>query len=216
MDEYSFFFDYNNLIKTFINNNKIVPQTWNIIDKNCVELRYTQKSDTYIENDYLSEIVGAFTTANARVRLYKMMDWLDPSQIAYCDTDSVIFLYDETNPKHKHPKISKKSDDLKVGIGLGMWEDELKDDYIEELVVGGAKSYAYKTYKGKIAIKQKGITLDGANDEIFNFDTMGNVVLNDKTLKSKERHQFKWDTSTKDRITKIFQEVLGQLLVKKD
>ncbi len=100
------------------------------------------------------------------------MDWLDPSQIAYCDTDSVIFLYDETNPKHKHPKISKKPDDLEFGIGLGMWEDELKDDYIEELVVGGAKSYDYKTNKGKIVIKQKGITLDRANNEIFNFDTM--------------------------------------------
>ncbi len=28
------------------------------------------------------------------------------------------------------------------------------------------------------------------------------MVLNDKTLKSKERHQFKWDTTTKDIITK--------------
>ena len=31
MDDYSFFYDYNSLIRHFINNNKIVPQTWNII-----------------------------------------------------------------------------------------------------------------------------------------------------------------------------------------
>ena len=32
MDDYSFFYDYNSLIRHFINNNKIVPQTWNIIN----------------------------------------------------------------------------------------------------------------------------------------------------------------------------------------
>ena len=95
MDDYSFFYDYNSLIRHFINNNKIVPQTWNIINTECVELRYTEDVDTIIESDYISEITAVFTTANARVRLYKMMDWLHPTQICYCDTDSVIFLYDE-------------------------------------------------------------------------------------------------------------------------
>jgi hypothetical protein len=50
-------------------------------------------------------------------------------------------------------------------------------------VVGGATSYSYKTQygctkKGKVQVKQKGITSDMANDEIANFDTMRDVVLN--------------------------------------
>ena len=49
--------------------------------------------------EFVSEITAAFTTSNARVRLYNMLDWLDDSQIIYRDTDSVIFLYDENNKK---------------------------------------------------------------------------------------------------------------------
>lgn len=47
----------------------------------------------------------------------------DPSQVCYCDTDSVIFIYDETNPKHKSPE-KHKATNLEFGKGLGQWEDE--------------------------------------------------------------------------------------------
>ena len=206
MDEYEFVFDYNVLIRKFINNNKITDATWNIISEDCVELRYKENIDTFIESDYISELTAVFTTANARVRLYLMLDWLHPSQVCYCDTDSVIFIYDETNPEHKSPE-KHKPDNFEFGGGLGQWEDEFDGkDYIEELVIGGAKSYSYKTKygctkKGKIQVKQKGITLDRANDEVVNFDTMRDMVLNGTGIESKKRFQFKWDTKTKDIIT---------------
>ena len=171
-------------------------------------MRYTEDVDTIIESDYISEITAVFTTANARVRLYKMMDWLHPTQICYCDTDSVIFLYDEENPEHKNPYLHDAPAGLDFGSGLGQWEDEFDGkDYIEELVVGGAKSYSYQTAygctkKGKVMVKQKGITLDRANDQVVNFETMKDMVLNNKELKSMERHQFKWDNQTKDIVTK--------------
>ena len=215
------FHDYNTLIKHFINNNKIIPQTWNIINEDCVELRYTEDVDMIIESDYISEITAVFTTANARIRLYKMMDWLDPSQLAYCDTDSVIFLYDETNPNHKNPYIHTLPDGLEFGSGPGQWEDEFDGkDYIEELVIGGAKSYSYKTAygctkKGKVVVKQKGITLDRANDDVVNFETMKNMVLNHSEIKSKERHQFKWDSNTKDIITKYISRSIKSTIKEK-
>ena len=148
MDEYEFIFDYNTLIRKFINNNKIMDTTWNIISEDCVELRYKENTDMFIESDYISEITAVFTTANARVRLYQMLDWLHPSQVCYCDTDSVIFIYDETNPEHKSPE-KHKATTLEFGGGLGQWEDEFDGkDYIEELVIGGARSYSYKTKYG--------------------------------------------------------------------
>jgi hypothetical protein len=39
------------------------------------------------------------------------------------------------------------------------------------IVIGGAKSYAYKLNNGDIEVKQKGITLDRNNCEILDFDT---------------------------------------------
>ena len=69
-------------------------------------------------------------------------------------------------------------DGLEFGSGLGHWEDEFDGkDYIEELVIGGAKSYSYKasygcTKKGKVVVKQKGVTLDRANDDVASFETM--------------------------------------------
>jgi hypothetical protein len=90
-------------------------------------------------------------------------------------------------------------------------------------VIGGAKSYSYKTKhgctkKGTVQVKQKGNTLEMANDEVVNFDTMREMVLNTtengpvdpkksaefdptRQIKSKERLQFKWDSQSKDIIT---------------
>ena len=59
--------------------------------------------------------------------------------------------------------------------------------------------------KGKVQVTQKGITVDMANDEVINFDTMKDMVLNTTagaTMESKKRFQFKWDTNTKDIVAK--------------
>ena len=157
-----------------------------------------------MEPDYISEITAVFTTANARVRLYEMLEWLDPSQLCYCDTDSVIFIYDSTNPKHRAPTNSESSPKpVKFGSALGEWTDELKGEWIIELIIGGAKSYAYVTNKGKTVIKQKGITLDRANSSLVNFETMKDMILNDKNITSEKRYQFRWSNETKD-ITTAF------------
>ena len=54
-----------------------------------------------IESDYISYNTVVFATSNARVRFYQMLDRLHPSQVCFCDTDSAMFIYDETKPKHK-------------------------------------------------------------------------------------------------------------------
>jgi hypothetical protein len=78
-----------------------------------------------------------------------MLDWLHPSQVIYCDTDSVFILYDKTNPLHKCP--SNMATDLpknvKFGNALGEWENEMEGhNYITEIVIGGATSYSYTIY----------------------------------------------------------------------
>ena len=201
MDDYDFFTDYNKMINKFVNNNKIIPQTWNIINKNCVELRFSEDQDMVIESDYISEITACFTTANARVRLYKMLDYFHPTQVLYCDTDSVFYRYDKNNPLHKD--INKLPDDIQLGKGLGQWEDEFDGkDHIVEMVIGGAKSYAYITASGKVVIKQKGVTLDKANDSVVTFNALVDMVLNCQKIETKPRHRFEWDSVTKEILTK--------------
>ena len=185
-----------------MHDNTIKGMKWHIVNNNCVELRYEEDNDISIEADYISEITAVFTTSNARMRLYDMLDWLHPSQVLYCDTDSAIILYDETNPNHKYPKKDKSNPKtINFGDGLGEWEDEFKGGWITELVIGGAKSYAYITNTGKIEIRQKGITLDRANSNKVTFDTMRDMVLKNKPIKTEKRYQFRWDNNTKDIVT---------------
>ena len=206
-NDYDFHFTHQSLVQQLINNNKIVPQDWFIINDTCVELRSKYKEDTTIDPEFVSEITAAFTTANARVRLYNMLDWLDDSQLIYCDTDSVIFLYDEDNPAHKHPELNSEEArqlGIEFGKGLGQWENEFKNpnEYITEICVLGAKAYAYKTSKGLSIIKQKGITLDLANEDLITFDEVVSVVTGEKdSIESAERFSIKWDEKSKEVIT---------------
>ena len=204
LDSYDHFSEWNKLL-AILTNDKVKTKAWHIITDRCVELRYTEDINYDIEPEYGSEITAAFTTANARFRLMSMLLWLDPSQLIYCDTDSVIFRYDPGNPEHKYPKNDERDipDNVRFGDALGEWENEFgEDEWIDEIVVGGAKSYSYRTNKGKIVIKQKGITLDSANSKLFTFETVKDVVLKGVKVESEKRFQFTWNNKTKDIETK--------------
>jgi len=168
-------------------------------------LRYNDDINYDIEPEYGSEITAAFTTANARIRLMSMLLWLDKSQIVYCDTDSVIFIYNKDNPKHKCPDNNAKDlpGNIRFGDALGEWENEFSnDEWIDEIICTGAKSYSYRTNKNKVVVKQKGITLDHTSSNIFTFEAVRDIVLKDIKLESAERFQFSWDNKTKDVETK--------------
>lgn len=94
LDRYEYITEWNRLLLQ-LNDDKRQTKTWHTINQNCVELRYQDDIDYDIEAEYISEITAVFTTANARVRLYSMLDWLDPSQLIYCDTHSIFVVYDK-------------------------------------------------------------------------------------------------------------------------
>jgi hypothetical protein len=199
MDDYEFYTDYNRLITAVMNNSSITTQSWHVLDSECVELRFTEKEEALVECEYISEIVAAFTTANARVRLYKMLDWMHPSQLAYCDTDSVYMMYDAARPEHKNPFGGDIPEDLEFGEGLGQWKDELKGKpALAEFVGGGAKTKATRDIKSKASLTLKGITLDIDNESKLTFDRLKEMALHGKILDTIPREQFKWDTKTKN------------------
>jgi hypothetical protein len=85
----------------------------------------------------------------------------------YCDTDSVIYIQKCGQP----PAVT-------CGDKLGDMTNELRsDEYIEEFLSGGPKNYAYKTSKNKAVCKVRGITLNYANAQLVNFDSIRNMIL---------------------------------------
>ena len=67
-----------------------------------------------------------------------------------------------------------------VGVcdNLGDWTDELGGDHSVEFVGLGPKTYAYRTFKGKTAVKCKGFRLNvSSEDQCLNFDNMKNMVM---------------------------------------
>lgn len=75
-------------------------QDTNSLCDNCVEIKYAEPSYCVIDQESIHDIVAVFTASTARLRLYKVLNWLDVSQVMYCDTDNVMLLYGKNNPLH--------------------------------------------------------------------------------------------------------------------
>ncbi|MCP4051885.1 MAG: hypothetical protein GY739_02270, partial [Mesoflavibacter sp.] len=99
---------------------------------------YKKKSDFAESLPNTSTVIAAFVTAYARLKLYSYIEKLGDT-VAYFDTDSVVFI--ETNGE---PKVE-------TGDFLGDMTDELEGpygpgSYISEFVSAGPKNYGYKVF----------------------------------------------------------------------
>lgn len=126
---------------------------------------YKQSKDFVSVPGYTNIAIAAMTTTHARCRLYELLLCIDPENILYMDTDSCIFV--ETHGNHQ----------VRCGEYLGDLTDELGNgDYIVEFVSVGPKSYAYRTFKGKVCVKVKGISLTRTTLDIVNFESIKKMV----------------------------------------
>uniref|UniRef100_H3ANZ5 DNA-directed DNA polymerase n=1 Tax=Latimeria chalumnae TaxID=7897 RepID=H3ANZ5_LATCH len=109
----------------------------------------------YAKGHYgLNIFIVTFTTAYARLELYRLLDQLQ-ERCLYHDTDSVIF-----------------------GDYLGEMTSEVpSNERVVEFVSSGPKSYAYRLSSGKACIKLKGVTLNVKNSEKVNFDSLKDLVM---------------------------------------
>jgi hypothetical protein len=119
---------------------------------------------------HTNEVLGAYVTAGARLRLYHFLDKVQENAL-YCDTDSIIYV-------QKKREITM----IECGDSLGELQDELEsDEYIEEFVSGGPKNYAYRVVSGTGATKTvcnvRGITLNYNASKIVNFDVIKKKIL---------------------------------------
>ncbi|KYO44747.1 hypothetical protein Y1Q_0016857 [Alligator mississippiensis] len=129
----------------------------------CVSWKHAKERYTLSGNTNI--FIACFTTAYARLELYELLDSLQ-DQCLYHDTDSVIFMSHEGD---QNPPLSDY---------LGNFTREiLPDEHITEFVSASPKTYEYKLSGGKVCLKVKGITLNVANCEKVNFESLKDLVL---------------------------------------
>lgn len=127
--------------------------------------------------------VGGQVPAYGLQKLSSGLLSLDPSQPAYCDTDSIAYVFDSENKRHN---------EIPTGPYLGDWVDEYPEWDIVEFVSTGCKSYYVKMvhlhdkekiiYKGRfkgIPFNSGSFSLLDKKGEIasFGMEEMKNLVF---------------------------------------
>lgn len=103
--------------------------------------------------------------AYGRSQLWNQMHKLG-TRVLMCDTDSIVYVYD--------PLLYN----VPTGGMLGQWEEEdCSKTGILEFVGWGPKTYALRLADGSEVVKAKGISLNYATQNLFNFEIMKREVL---------------------------------------
>ncbi|MCB0448079.1 MAG: hypothetical protein KDD03_11320, partial [Gelidibacter sp.] len=113
--------------------------------------------------------IAAFVTANARIRLWKILNQLG-DRVLYHDTDSVIYERRFANDTM-----------IKEDKYLGDWESETGDALIHEFVGLAPKTYSYayidpKSGKRKEVVKSKGFTIKQETTKVLNLKTYREIL----------------------------------------
>ena len=142
------------------------------ISNEAVQLDWCYNDDFVEASSRTNVVIAAYTTAQARLKLFSYLEPLG-RRVCYCDTDSIIFT---TSPGLWEPQL---------GDYLGDLTDEAPGNTILKFVTGGPKNYAYTlakpNKKGQSSIcKVRGITLNYKNMLDINFETVSNMVTNNR------------------------------------
>jgi hypothetical protein len=148
------------------------------LNQNAVRIEYKQKAEFAGDPTSTNVYIAAYTTANARLRLYEALEKLG-DRVLYMDSDSVVYA--------DNGKV-----EIKTGNLVGDWEDEFKGfkgydrskHGIVEWVSTGPKSYAAMTNidtgNGMYSIcKCKGFRSSFVNAKSVNMANMERILVND-------------------------------------
>ena len=130
-------------------------------------MEWEYKSAFARENYNTNVFLACLTTSHARLQLYEALQAVG-EQSLYADTDSVIYVKRPGGPQ------------IALGSLLGQFTDELDGEHITEFVSGGCKQYAYRCSNGKETCKVRGFTLNYNNSKVINFDSVRQLVLENR------------------------------------
>ena len=153
-----------------------------VINKDVAMITYDYHDLCQPDNESLNIFIAAFTTANARLRLYGILEKLG-DKVCYYDTDSCIYI--QPPGEYKIP-LGNHLGDMTTELGCAdvNCQDNncAKEHYICEFVSCGPKNYAYLTDTGHIKCKVRGFTLNYINSQVINFETMKQMILSSQDM----------------------------------
>ncbi|XP_055389973.1 uncharacterized protein LOC129618958 [Condylostylus longicornis] len=144
------------------------------INERNIVINWQYKEEVTESLSTVNVSIAAFTTAQARLKLYTYLEKLD-NRVLYYDTDSIFYISREGEYEpHTGEFIGDMTNELE-SYGQG--------SYVTEFVSGGPKNYAYKVFSTKdnsekVVCKVKGIRLNYDASHKINFETMKEAVLN--------------------------------------
>uniref|UniRef100_A0A1Y1L1R3 DNA-directed DNA polymerase n=1 Tax=Photinus pyralis TaxID=7054 RepID=A0A1Y1L1R3_PHOPY len=147
------------------------------INEDTLLVNWGFKEESYNPLSTVNVVLAAYTTAQARLKLYEYLEKLE-DRVLYYDTDSIIYV---SVPGMYDPPL---------GRFLGELTDELEEEgvgsYIKEFVSGGPKNYAYKMWSSSkgcdvTVCKVKGISLSYKASQVINFDQIKKMVLEEES-----------------------------------
>lgn len=126
-------------------------------------VKYDKPTDSIDPNKKYNIYLAAAVTAQARCYLHRQMIKIGPDRILYCDTDSIIFLYNREGPNL-------------AGIGLGSWTDEYPNEEIKEFMAIAPKCYMLKMSDGDETVKAKGCVMSHQNKTVLTADAFKKLI----------------------------------------
>lgn len=133
------------------------------LSKDVFMYRYKENGQNVkinLDNSYLP--AACFVPAYGRLQLWNELNKLG-DRVLMNDTDSIVYVYDPE--KYNIPASSV----------WGGWE--IEHDSIIEFVGMGPKTYAFKKSNGEVVVKNKGIRMSRATQNLINFERMKEMVL---------------------------------------
>ena len=171
-----------------------------VMNEQMLEIVYNRIAEAAPIQPHINIFIAAFTTAHARLHLYRQaLFLLQPQQVLYMDTDSIIYKHAPGQPT------------LETGAYLGQFKNELDEgDTIIEFATAGPKNYGYITRQGKVDCKVRGFSLNARGQEQLNFDILKRNVLDElqhpqaqaRSIPIFNPHKIVRDTQTKQIATR--------------
>ncbi|KAL9960246.1 hypothetical protein ACROYT_G033681 [Oculina patagonica] len=171
-----------------------------VVNPDMLEVVHKCKEDCANIQPDINIFIACLTTTWARLKLYQEgLSILQPEQILYFDTDSLIYKHREGQPS------------LPLGDYLGDFTNELDDDdFIVEFAAAGPKNYAYKTKLGKTCCKVRGFSLNVRGSAHLNFETLKDNVkseVKEPLAETRSIALFNPHKITRDKTTKTLNTV---------
>lgn len=148
-----------------------------ILTEDCIFVTATTPAERETEKrcPRRNYALGAFTTAQARLKLWRLLHSLG-ERVLYYDTDSVIWVSKDNDDPNALAPLGTQLGDLTNELGINKYE--YGDEWITKFVTAGPKSYAYVTNQGHEVIKVKGFSTHKSGvAKHLNFDSMCNIIM---------------------------------------